>query len=75
MEFSNSMYEIGSPASGGPQQVVQLAEDLKVALELQSNQEERETLRAQLPEETAQALLEWLQTADVSTCCRPVVSF
>lgn len=63
------MYEIGSPVSAGPQQVVQLAEDLKLALELQSNQEERETLRAQLPEETAQALLEWLQTTDVSTWC------
>lgn len=69
VEFSNSVYEIGSPASAGPQQVVQLAEDLKLALELQSNQEERETLRAQLPEETARALLQWLQTADVSTCC------
>lgn len=67
VEFSNSMCEMGSPVSSGPQQVVQLAEDLKLALELQSNQEERETLRAQLPEETAQALLEWLQTTDVST--------
>lgn len=69
VEFSNSMCDIGSPVSAGPQQVVQLAEDLKLALELQSNQEERETLRAQLPEETAQALLEWLQTTDVSTWC------
>lgn len=69
VEFSNSMYEIGSPVSAGPPQVVQLAEDLKLALELQSNQEERETLRAQLPAETAQALLQWLQTADVSTWC------
>lgn len=63
------MYDIGSPVSAGPLQVVQLAEDLKLALDLQSNQEERETLRAQLPAGTAQALLEWLQTADVSTWC------
>ncbi|XP_075898668.1 liprin-beta-2b isoform X11 [Nelusetta ayraudi] len=68
VEFSNNMYEIGSPVSAGPLQVVQLAEDLKLALELQSNQEERETLRAQLPAETAQALLEWLQTTDVNLC-------
>lgn len=61
------MYELGSPGSAGPLQVVQLAEDLKLALELQSNPEERESLRAQLPTETAQALIEWLQAGDVST--------
>lgn len=63
------MYELGSPVSAGPLQVVQLAEDLKLALELQSNPEERESLRAQLPTETAQALIEWLQAGDVSIFC------
>lgn len=67
MEFSSSVYDLGSPVSAGPVQVLQLAEDLKLSLELQSNQEERESLRAQLPAETAQALLDWLQSGAVST--------
>ncbi|KAM7396273.1 hypothetical protein PAMP_019326 [Pampus punctatissimus] len=61
VEFSNSMYDLGSPVSAGPLQVVQIAEDLKLALELQPNQEDRDSLRAQLPTETAQALIDWLQ--------------
>lgn len=71
VEFSNSMYDLGSPISAGPLQVVQLAEDLKLALELQPSQEERDNLRAQLQAETAQALIEWLQsgTVSVSTLC------
>lgn len=60
------MYDLGSPISTAPLQVVHLAEDLKLALELQPNPEERESLRAQLPTETAQALIEWLQTGNVS---------
>uniref|UniRef100_A0A1A7XP21 PTPRF interacting protein, binding protein 2 (Liprin beta 2) n=1 Tax=Iconisemion striatum TaxID=60296 RepID=A0A1A7XP21_9TELE len=68
MEFSSTIYDLGSPVSAGPLQVVQLAEDLKLALELQTNQEERESLRAQLPPETAQALVDWLQSGTVSLC-------
>uniref|UniRef100_A0A671VW22 PPFIA binding protein 2 n=1 Tax=Sparus aurata TaxID=8175 RepID=A0A671VW22_SPAAU len=68
VEFSNSMYDLGSPVSAGPLQVVQLAEDLKLALELQPNQEERDSLRSQLPSETAQALIDWLQTGTVNLC-------
>lgn len=60
------MYHMGSPVGTAPQQVVQLAEDLKLALELQPNQEERESLRAQLPSETTQALINWLQNGEVS---------
>lgn len=67
VEFSNNMYDLGSPVSAGPLQVVQLAEDLKLALELQPNQEGRDSLRAQLPTETAQALIDWLHTGTVST--------
>uniref|UniRef100_H3DR96 PPFIA binding protein 2 n=1 Tax=Tetraodon nigroviridis TaxID=99883 RepID=H3DR96_TETNG len=52
-------------------QVVQLAEDLKLALELQPNQEERESLRAQLPSETTQALINWLQNGEVNLCSPP----
>ncbi|XP_078139086.1 liprin-beta-2b isoform X2 [Centroberyx gerrardi] len=68
VEFSNSMYDLGSPISAGPLQVVQLAEDLKLALELQPNQEDRDSLRAQLPTETAQALIDWLQSGTVNLC-------
>uniref|UniRef100_A0A3B5PPS1 PPFIA binding protein 2 n=1 Tax=Xiphophorus maculatus TaxID=8083 RepID=A0A3B5PPS1_XIPMA len=68
MEFSSTVYDLGSPVSAGPLQVVQLAEELKLALEVQPNQEERDNLRAQLPLETAQALIDWLQTGSVSLC-------
>lgn len=61
------MYDLGSPVSAGPLQVVQLAEDLKLALELQTNQEERDSVRSQLPTDTAQALIDWLQSGAVST--------
>uniref|UniRef100_A0A665T814 PPFIA binding protein 2 n=1 Tax=Echeneis naucrates TaxID=173247 RepID=A0A665T814_ECHNA len=68
VEFSNSMYDLGSPINAGPLQVVQLAEDLKLALELRPNQEERDSLRAQLQTETAQALIDWLQSGTVNLC-------
>uniref|UniRef100_A0A8D0AVP7 PPFIA binding protein 2 n=1 Tax=Sander lucioperca TaxID=283035 RepID=A0A8D0AVP7_SANLU len=68
VEFSNSMYDRSSPISAGPLQVVQLAEDLKLALELQPNQDERESLRAQLPTETAHILIDWLQSGTVNLC-------
>uniref|UniRef100_A0A7N8X709 PPFIA binding protein 2b n=1 Tax=Mastacembelus armatus TaxID=205130 RepID=A0A7N8X709_9TELE len=51
------MYDLSSPISACPLQVVQLAEDLKLALELQPSPEERDSLRAQLPTETAQVNL------------------
>ncbi|XP_075932240.1 liprin-beta-2b isoform X2 [Anarhichas minor] len=68
VEFSNSMYDPASPVSAAPLQVVQLAEDLKLALELQPNQDERHGLRAQLPSETAQTLIDWLQSGTVDLC-------
>ncbi|XP_078804323.1 liprin-beta-2b isoform X10 [Oryzias latipes] len=58
MEFSCSTCDL---------QIVQLAEDLKLALELQPNQE-RDHLRAQLPTETAQTLMDWLQSGVVNFC-------
>ncbi|KAK5868109.1 hypothetical protein PBY51_012549 [Eleginops maclovinus] len=67
VEFSNSMYEQDLPVSGTPLQLLQLAEELKLALELQQNQDERDSLRAQLPAETAQLLIDWLQSGTVST--------
>nr|XP_019959713.1 PREDICTED: liprin-beta-1-like [Paralichthys olivaceus] len=68
VEFSNNMYDLGSPTSTSPLHVVQLAEDLKLALELQPNQDERDSLRAQLQTETAQALIDWLQSGAVNSC-------
>lgn len=66
VEYSTTMYQVGSPVSAAPLQVVRLAEDLKLALELQPNQEERESLRAQLPSETTHTLIHWLQNGEVS---------
>ncbi|XP_038124508.1 liprin-beta-2b isoform X12 [Cyprinodon tularosa] len=66
MELSTSVYDLGTPVNAYP---LQLAEELKLALEVQPNQEERDNLRAQLPPETAQALINWLQTGTVS--CSP----
>ncbi|MED6239796.1 hypothetical protein ATANTOWER_011271, partial [Ataeniobius toweri] len=67
MDFPNTVYNLGSPVSASPLQVIQLAEELKLALYIQLNQEERDNLRAQLPEETAQALIDWLRTGSIST--------
>ncbi|XP_035497707.2 liprin-beta-2b isoform X8 [Scophthalmus maximus] len=67
-EFSHSMYDLGSPAGAGPLQVVQLAEDLKLALERRPDQQERESLRARLRSDTAQALVDWLQSGSVNRC-------
>ncbi|XP_068458929.1 liprin-beta-2b isoform X13 [Clinocottus analis] len=68
VEFSNGMYDLASPVSAAPLQVVHLAEDLKLALDLQPSQDERDGLRAQLPSETAQILMDWLQSGTVDRC-------
>ncbi|XP_019733769.1 liprin-beta-2b isoform X9 [Hippocampus comes] len=68
LELTNGMYDLDSVVSSGPLQVIQLAVDLKLALELQPNQEDRKRLRAQLPTETAEALKDWLQRGDVNLC-------
>nr|XP_049578624.1 liprin-beta-2b isoform X8 [Syngnathus scovelli] len=68
LELTNGAYDLGSVVSHTPLRVIQLAVDLKLALELQPNQEERERLRAQLPTDTAEALKDWLQSGDVNLC-------
>ncbi|XP_061678580.1 liprin-beta-2b isoform X10 [Syngnathoides biaculeatus] len=70
LELTNGMYDLSSTISSGPMQVIQLAVDLKLALELQDNQEDRARLREQLPTETAKALKDWLQPGDVNFCPR-----
>ncbi|CDQ61610.1 unnamed protein product [Oncorhynchus mykiss] len=59
-EYTNGLFELGSPGSAGPLQVLQLVEDLRLALELQPREEERDTLRAQVPNSTAHMLMDWL---------------
>lgn len=65
MEFSNGLYDLGSPVSVGPLPVLQLAEELRLALELQVRDKDRNSLRSQLPCTTAQALMEWLEKGSV----------
>ncbi|XP_043083492.1 liprin-beta-2b isoform X12 [Puntigrus tetrazona] len=69
VEFSNGLYDLGSPVSVGPLPVLQLAEELRLALELQAGDEGRNSLRSQLPCTTAQALMEWLEKGSVNLQC------
>ncbi|XP_066556561.1 liprin-beta-2b isoform X7 [Amia ocellicauda] len=65
-EYSNGIFDMGSPGYLGTLQVLQLAEDLKMALELQGSEEEKESLRTQMPAPTAQYLLQWLGKGTVN---------
>ncbi|XP_061628712.1 liprin-beta-2b isoform X11 [Phyllopteryx taeniolatus] len=70
LELTNGVYDLSSAISSRPMQVIQLAVDLKLALELQENQEDKVRLREQLPTETAEVLKDWLQSGDVNLCPR-----
>uniref|UniRef100_A0A671KTA8 PPFIA binding protein 2 n=1 Tax=Sinocyclocheilus anshuiensis TaxID=1608454 RepID=A0A671KTA8_9TELE len=65
--FSNGLYDLGSPVSVGPLPVLKLAEELRLALELQSGDKDRNSLRSQLPCTTAQTLIEWLEKGSCSS--------
>ncbi|XP_018619303.1 liprin-beta-2b isoform X2 [Scleropages formosus] len=65
-ELRSTLYELGSPVCIGPLQVLQLAEDLRTALELQAGTEDRKAVRNQLPSATAEALLEWLESGMIN---------
>ncbi|XP_056595658.1 liprin-beta-2b isoform X5 [Triplophysa dalaica] len=65
VQYSNGLYDLGSPMSVGPLQVLQLAEELRLALELQAGEEGRTSLRSQLPCSTAQTLMNWLERGSV----------
>ncbi|RXN21959.1 liprin-beta-2-like isoform X3 [Labeo rohita] len=69
VEFSNGLYDLGSPVSVGPLSVLQLAEELRLALELQARDEDCNSLRSQLPCTTAQTLMEWLEKGSVNLPC------
>ncbi|XP_077451367.1 liprin-beta-2b isoform X20 [Stigmatopora argus] len=68
LDLTNALYDLGSAIRPKPLQVIQLATDLKLALERQPKQEDREYLRTKLPKETAKALKDWLQSGDVNLC-------
>ncbi|XP_067346402.1 liprin-beta-1 isoform X2 [Channa argus] len=62
MDYSNGLFDCQSPTSPflGGLRVLHLLEDLRAALELMDN-EERDNLRCQIPDSTAEGVAEWLQ--------------
>nr|XP_042716116.1 liprin-beta-2 isoform X8 [Chrysemys picta bellii] len=63
-EYANGIYDIVSPAPSiylGTFQILHLLEDLKMALELLEDPQEREALRNQIPGDTARCIREWLE--------------
>ncbi|XP_061922378.1 liprin-beta-1-like [Entelurus aequoreus] len=62
MDYSNGLFDCQSPTSPflGGLRVLHLLEDLRAALELMDD-EERDNLRCQIPDSTAEGLVEWLQ--------------
>ncbi|KAM7378405.1 hypothetical protein PAMA_013355 [Pampus argenteus] len=61
MDYSNGLFDCQSPTSPflGGLRVLHLLEDLRAALELMDN-EEKDNLRCQIPDSTAEGLAEWL---------------
>ncbi|XP_053174775.1 liprin-beta-1b isoform X2 [Scomber japonicus] len=62
LDYSNGMFDCQSPTSPfmGSLRALHLLEDLRSVLELMDT-EERESLRCQIPDSTADSLAEWLQ--------------
>ncbi|XP_033940747.1 liprin-beta-1b isoform X3 [Pseudochaenichthys georgianus] len=62
LDYSNGMYDCQSPTSPfmGSLRALHLLEDLSSILELMDT-DERESLRCQIPDSTADSLVEWLQ--------------
>uniref|UniRef100_A0A674GU91 PPFIA binding protein 2 n=1 Tax=Taeniopygia guttata TaxID=59729 RepID=A0A674GU91_TAEGU len=63
-EFANGGYDIVSPAPSvylGTFQILHLLEDLKMALEMLEDPQEKEALRNQIPGATALCLREWFE--------------
>lgn len=70
MDYSNGLFDCQSPTSPflGGLRVLHLLEDLRGALELMDN-EERDNLRCQIPDSTAEGLAEWLHGRLVKSAC------
>ncbi|XP_072721485.1 liprin-beta-2 [Ciconia boyciana] len=63
-EYANGGYDIVSPAPSvylGPFQILHLLEDLKMALEMLEDPQEKEALRNQIPGATAVCIREWFE--------------
>ncbi|KAM9854881.1 liprin-beta-1b isoform 2-T2 [Aulostomus maculatus] len=62
LDYTNGMFDCQSPTSPfmGSLRALHLLEDLRGVLELMDT-EERESLRCQIPDSTADSLVEWLQ--------------
>ncbi|OPJ73941.1 liprin-beta-2 isoform B [Patagioenas fasciata monilis] len=63
-EYANGGYDIVSPAPSvylGTFQILHLLEDLKMALEMLEDPQEKEALRNQIPGATAVCIREWLE--------------
>ncbi|KAM6984730.1 liprin-beta-1-like [Aplochiton taeniatus] len=62
MDYSNGLFDCQSPNSPflGSLRALHLLEDLRAALELMDT-DERDSLRCQIPDTTAEGLVEWLQ--------------
>lgn len=69
MDYSNGLFDCQSPTSPflGGLRVLHLLEDLRGALELMDN-DERDNLRCQIPDSTAEGLAEWLHGRMVCVC-------
>lgn len=63
MNYTNGLFDCQSPTSPflGSLRVLHLLEDLRAALDLM-DPEEKESLRSQVSETTAEGLMEWLQS-------------
>lgn len=61
MDYSNGVFDCQSPTSPfmGSLRALHLLEDLRGVLEVMDT-EERESLRCQIPDSTAEGLVEWL---------------
>ncbi|NXC46026.1 LIPB2 protein, partial [Penelope pileata] len=63
-EYANGAYDIVSPAPSvylGTFQILHLLEDLKMALEMLEDPQEKEALRNQIPGATAMCIREWFE--------------
>nr|XP_060622652.1 liprin-beta-2 isoform X3 [Anolis sagrei ordinatus] len=63
-DYTNGVYDMVSPAQSvyfGTLQILHLLEELKVALEMLKDPEEREALRNQIPGTTAACIHDWLE--------------
>uniref|UniRef100_W5NMZ0 Uncharacterized protein n=1 Tax=Lepisosteus oculatus TaxID=7918 RepID=W5NMZ0_LEPOC len=70
LEYSNGIFDCQSPTSPfmGSLRALQLIEDLRGLLELMET-EEKEGLRCQIPDSTAELIVEWLQGHMVGPGC------